>query len=838
VRGVLLPAPQVRAYVSSVPPLRPRLQAALTGRYVLERELGRGGMAIVFLARDLRNVRPVALKVLRPELAAELGPERFLQEIKIAAGLTHPHILPLYDSGEADGCLYYVMPYVAGESLRERLDHETSLHAETAIRLAREIADALHYAHEAGIIHRDIKPENILLAAGHAVVADFGISRAVYAAGGRLTQSGLAVGTPDYMSPEQAAGADDLDGRSDIYSLGCVLYEMLTGRPPERGRALSLTGLRPSVPVGLREALERALASEPARRFPTAGEFNAALSGLSAPSPPPALSRRSWAVVLGTAAVSVAVTLAWALGWRTGPKPLPAPDPTYVAVLYFDDHSPDSSLGPVAAGLTEDLIDQLGAVSALKVVSPNGVRRYRRSAVTPDSLARALGGVGTIVTGSVARTNRALRVSVRLIDAPSGRLLRSRQLERPFGDLFVLQDSLTAEIAAYLRQRIGEAVVLRQRGAGATSVPAWELVQRADEVIEGARTLLRGGDDRGANAALLEADSIYARAGALDPRWVVPATARGRVALIVAEQLAEGRSPEAARQAAAQPLRVPPRFEDEWIRLGSAHAERALGVRRGDPEALALRGALRYLRWLQGYVSAPESLAAAEADLRAAVAAAPAMARGWEQLSLLLRFTGRFAEAEEAARRALDADAFLLEARPVYATLFFAALNRGRFDDARDWCVRARARFPADVEFAQCELRILGWSGRGRTALRRAWRLLDSLEAGRPDARSGTFAADRRLLLAAIYARGGAADSARRLVAAAGAASPGDTATAWFLGAAAYVHVLAGEREAALRLLARTLGGHPQMREYVARTPWYGALHDDPRFAALVGPGR
>ncbi|MDH5548986.1 MAG: serine/threonine protein kinase, partial [Gemmatimonadota bacterium] len=213
-----------------------RLSTALADRYTMEREIGSGGMATVYLAEDLRHDRPVALKVLKPELAAALGPDRFLREIKTTAQLRHPHILPLLDSGDADGTLFYVMPYVEGESLRDRLNREKQLPVEDALRIAREVADALSYAHSHDVLHRDIKPENILLESGHAVVADFGIARALTAAGGeKLTQTGIAVGTPAYMSPEQSAGEPAIDGRSDLYALGCVLYEMLAGEPPFTG---------------------------------------------------------------------------------------------------------------------------------------------------------------------------------------------------------------------------------------------------------------------------------------------------------------------------------------------------------------------------------------------------------------------------------------------------------------------------------------------------------------------------------------------------------------------------------------------------------------------------
>ena len=261
--------------------------ADLAPRYRIERELGHGGMAVVYLAHDLRHDRPVAVKVMRPELAASLGAERFLQEIRIAARLRHPHILPVHDSGEAGGQLWYAMPYVEGESLRQRLARTGPLPLDEAIRLATQILGALDYAHAHGFVHRDIKPENILLESDHAVVADFGVARAVSAAGDeRLTGTGLAMGTPAYMSPEQASAARDLDGRSDIYAMGCVLYEMLAGQPPFVGATPqqvlarhavdpvpSLRTVRATVPTNVEAAVIRALAKAPVDRFATAGEF-------------------------------------------------------------------------------------------------------------------------------------------------------------------------------------------------------------------------------------------------------------------------------------------------------------------------------------------------------------------------------------------------------------------------------------------------------------------------------------------------------------------------------------------------------------------------------------
>jgi WD40 repeat protein len=295
-----------RRYLVTAPP-PPSLTEALRDRYAIERELGSGGMATVYLARDLRHERLVALKVLRPELATALGPDRFLREIKFAARLQHPHILPLFDSGAADGRLFYVLPYVDGESLRTRLMREKQLPIEDAVRIAREVASALDYAHRHGVIHRDIKPENILLQDGTALVADFGIALALEEAGGtRLTETGISVGTPPYMSPEQATGERQLDSRSDVYSLGAVLYEMLAGEPPHTGptvqamiskllteQPMRLKVRRDTVPEALEHAVGRALAKLPADRFMSAAEFARALAAEPIHARP-ATRPRSW----------------------------------------------------------------------------------------------------------------------------------------------------------------------------------------------------------------------------------------------------------------------------------------------------------------------------------------------------------------------------------------------------------------------------------------------------------------------------------------------------------------------------------------------------------------
>src|SRR5256712_1948266 len=307
-----------------------RLAAALAGRYAIERELGAGGMATVYLARDLKHSRDVALKVLRPELAAVLGAERFLQEIRISARLDHPHILPLIDSGESEGFVWYVLPYVRGESLREKLTREQQLSIEETVRIATQVASALDYAHGHGVIHRDIKPENILLHEGEAVVADFGIALAVREAGGeRLTESGLSLGTPQYMSPEQATGGRALDARSDVYSLGAVVYEMLAGEPPHTGptvqaviakllaeRPTRIRTVRDTVPEGIDTAEVRGLCKGPADRFGAAAEFAAALA-LPGPAPTAGWRRRRVAVAASlVGAVALAAIAAMWHPWQ------------------------------------------------------------------------------------------------------------------------------------------------------------------------------------------------------------------------------------------------------------------------------------------------------------------------------------------------------------------------------------------------------------------------------------------------------------------------------------------------------------------------------------------
>jgi eukaryotic-like serine/threonine-protein kinase len=443
-----------------------RLHAALSDRYRIEAVIGAGGMAEVYRAHDLKHGRDVAVKVLRPELAHAVGADRFLREIATTATLRHPHILPLYDSGNADGVLYYVMPLVEGESLRGRLEREGRLPIDEALRITTEIADALGYAHERGVTHRDIKPENILLERGHAVVADFGIARAVAATGSeRLTQTGFAVGTPMYMSPEQAVGEPNLDGRSDMYSLGCVLYEMLAGKPPFTGptavamtqqhlmqQPASVTESRPEVTPAVATALSRVLAKDPAERLWPASRFVDALTSQSVVAGSPVRANAAWPTrltrraMLGAAAVLALLASGWAVTRARTPH---ATLIGRIAVIPMENQTGDTAQRFFADGMTREVIGVL-ADAGVRVLGYRAVAPYRNSTQPVKEIARDL-GVDAIVSGAVLRTGDVVRLSAELIDARNDETLWSRSFERPATDVMTLQREVAAEIARGIR---------------------------------------------------------------------------------------------------------------------------------------------------------------------------------------------------------------------------------------------------------------------------------------------------------------------------------------------------------------------------------------------------
>ena len=424
-----------------------RLNAALASRYAIERELGSGGMATVYLADDVKHHRKVAVKVLRPELASAIGPDRFLREIEIVAKLNHPHILALYDSGEADGFLFYVMPYVKGESLRQRIHREKLLPIEQAIGITRHAASALDHAHAHGVIHRDIKPENILLHEGEAMVADFGIALAVTGGGQRLTDRGVWVGTPEYMSPEQALGDRALDARSDVYSLGCVLYELLAGEPPYTGptaqavMAKRLTDpvpgvrrLRATVPAGVEQTLRKALAREPADRFETTAAFAEALTQ-SAAAP-----RR----------------------------------PRSIAVLPFTNLSPDPENEYFADGITEDVIAQLSKIRSLKVISSTSVMPLKKREGSLREIAARL-EVAAVLEGSVRRAGDRVRIVAQLIDGETDRHLWAETYDRQLTDIFMIQSDVALRIAGALEAELTADERTQIRKGATTDLQAYQL---------------------------------------------------------------------------------------------------------------------------------------------------------------------------------------------------------------------------------------------------------------------------------------------------------------------------------------------------------------------------
>ena len=425
-------------------------------------------MATVHLARDLKHDRDVALKVLRPELAAVLGADRFLQEIRISARLDHPHILTLIDSGESDGFVWYVLPYVRGETLRARLQREKQLAIEEALRVANQVASALDYAHRQGVIHRDIKPENILLHEGEAVVADFGIALAVREAGGeRLTQTGLSLGTPQYMSPEQATGDGDLDARTDVYSLGAVVYEMLAGEPPLTGptahaiiakllteRPTPIRTVRDTVPEAIDTAVAKALAKLPADRFASAVEFRAALQR---PHAVPSRKRRRPLVLAAALAVLIVLAVAAAL-WLPG-RASPGDSPPEneapsVAVMPFDNLTGNPGDQYLSDGMTEEVIGQLSKAGDLKVISRTSTEALKDTRLTLRQIAETL-GVRHILEGSVRHAANRIRVTVNLIDAHSDANVWSSAYDGDLADVFAVQEEIARQVVDSLVSTVG-----------------------------------------------------------------------------------------------------------------------------------------------------------------------------------------------------------------------------------------------------------------------------------------------------------------------------------------------------------------------------------------------
>ncbi|WP_353267011.1 protein kinase [Gemmatimonas sp.] len=469
-----------------------RLAAALADRYRLDRELGQGGMATVYLAHDLKHDRDVAIKVLRDDVAQTVGAERFLREIRMAARLSHPHILPLFDSGQVDDALYYVMPVVRGESLRDRLDRERMLPVADAVRIASEVAGALEHAHRSGVVHRDIKPDNILLQDGHALVADFGIGKALESVDAETaTQTGVSVGTPAYMSPEQASG-EAVDGRSDIYSLGCVLYEMLVGEQPFTGPTVmaviakrfvqapaDVTALRDGVSRPVANVVAKALARAPMDRYDTAALFVASLTDVASV---PGVTTR------------------------------PAPPAQSLAVMPFVNRSGDADNQFFSDGLSEDLINALTAHAGLHVASRTSAFRFRGSELDIRDIGEQL-NVAWVLEGSVRRAGPKLRVTAQLVNAATGFQLWSERYDREMTDVFEIQDEIVGSIVGAL------VPALLASGAPATTAA----VRRPTDNLEAYELYLKGRSfwHQRSPATVRVAIQCFEQAIVLDPNYAL-----------------------------------------------------------------------------------------------------------------------------------------------------------------------------------------------------------------------------------------------------------------------------------------------------------------------------
>jgi len=645
------------------------LRDALAERYAIERELGAGGMATVYLAHDVRHERPVALKVFRPEVGASFGAERFAREIKLLARLRHPFILPLLDSGEAAGALYFVMPYIDGESLRARLVREGRLSIEEAVELAHSVADALSYAHGEGVVHRDVKPENVLLSRqGHAVLADFGIARGGATSDGsanQLTEAGLALGTTVYMSPEQALGEPNIDGRSDIYSLGITLYEMLAGRPPFSGpNALAIISqhltappptlslARADVPHAVEQAVSRALAKERAARFAAASDFARALR-----------------VGGGEATTEVRQT---------------ADERTSIAVLPFTNLSADRENEYFSDGITEELIGALAKVSGLRVVSRSSAFAFK----SKNASAREIGAtldVRFLLEGSVRRAGSRLRASAQLIRVSDDSHLWSETYDRQIEDIFAVQDDISTRIVE---------TITRTLPVGHLSGPQ---NVRQPRSIEAYNLCLLGRYhwNKRDRTNLRQALELFSRAAQIDPAYAPAHSGIADACALLASY------------AHAAPTEMYPR--------AAAAATQAIALDESLADGHASLGFAKY-NWEWDWEGA-------ERELRRAIALNPSYATAHQWLAMFLAGLGRADEAFPLARRAIDLDPLSVNPNMTLGVAFAFA---GRLDEAVRQFRRVIAMQPGFVFGSVWLCATLAMLGRGDESLAVAERLMQA----------------------------------------------------------------------------------------------------------------
>lgn len=646
------------------------IRRTIAGHYRIESEIGRGGMAVVFRAHDLRHDRTVALKTLHPELAAELGSDRFLREIRLAARLNHPHIVPLHDSGESDGLIYYVMPYIEGPTLRDHIRKTGRLPVDQAVKFATQIAGALDYAHRLGVVHRDIKPENVMLHEGEALVADFGIARAFSSAGGsHLTQTGIALGTPAYVSPEQGAGDNELDGRSDQYSLACVVYEMLTGGPPfvaDSPQALiarrfvqkppSVRTTVPEIGDHIAAAVTRALSLERNDRFQTTGEFSRALSG-GARSAAPREERPS------------------------------------IAVLPFSNMSADRDNEFFSDGVTEEIINALNKAQGLNVVSRRSAFAYKDVQVDIREIGRQL-GARNLLEGSVRRAGNRLRVTAELLDVETGYHLWSERFDREMSDIFAIQDEIAANIVKALRVVLTAREEVTIRAPRTRNVRAYEYYLRGRQLFHRFR-----------RAEYEAAEDNFRRAIALDPEYALAYT--GLADASAFRHLYFHGEQEAMEQADAASRRAIELEAD----LAEAHAARGLALscqkRMEEAEAALMRAMdldptlfdapYYYARLLhiQGNADLAAQYYEVAARLREDDYQAICLASG------LYKGLGRHDDMNRAATRGLAAAERAVSIDPNDARALYLGATMmarlGKLDESEEWANRAVDVDPDDL---------------------------------------------------------------------------------------------------------------------------------------------
>ncbi len=635
-----------------------RLKAAIASRYRLERELGQGGMANVFLAHDLKYERAVAVKVLRPDLAAEVGSARFLREIQIAARLHHPHILPLYDSDQADGMVYYVMPYIEGESLRQRLARERQLPVAQALQIAREVADALSYAHSCNVVHRDIKPANILMDAGHAIVADFGIARAM---GAGESSTGHIVGTPAYMSPEQIDGSQYIDGRTDIYSLGCVLFEMLVGEPPFRGATLTavianrLSSSAPSprafrelVPEAVDAAVKKAMANLPADRFTTAGQF---------------------AEALGTSAtVAIAVGAAQAMVQEV------AAATKSVAVLPFENMSTDPENEYFSDGITDDIIAQLSKISALKVISRTSSMQYKKTTKKITTIAEEL-GVGSILEGSVRKAGPRVRIVAHLVDPKTEKHLWGDTFDRQLTDIFEVQSEVAQQITGALSVALSPEEKQRVEKKATGDADAYNLY-----------LLGRFHANKWSGEDVQKGIEHFQQAIAKDPGYAVAYAGLADAYELLS--IGFGSKPPVEYLAQARAMALKALEMDDT--LAEAHTSLAYarwlgdldwsGAERGFKRALELKSSyVMAHEWYAEYLAALGRHDEAQAEIKRAQQLDPLSVPVNRAVGWILYFGRRYDESIEELRKTLSMNPEFLGARMV---LWWVYVAKGAYDEA------------------------------------------------------------------------------------------------------------------------------------------------------------